>query len=438
MKRILIKLIQKQFLILGLAFNSVAGFSQFSLGDLNHIIGYGQSLSLGSVDSCIITTTQKYNTVMFSKELRTLDYASSDFSAATLVPLIEKVWVNRANYAESPYSGMSEMLIETIIKENGSFNKQFLFQAAGRGGTSITGLNKGTTTAHTYEYVVLGTQTGKRLATAADKTYKVPCFTWIQGEQDLTTYMPPATYKSLLTQLQQDIQTDVQQINGQTEPVRCVFSQTASYNRYWMLRTGTTTDSLPNYKISVALYQMALENPDKFTLSTTMYPFIYGLDNVHMRAETSKLVGAYYGYTIKKAVIDGVPMLPIHPIKYTISGNELVVKFYVPNKPLALDTKQVRFIENYGFNLYRGETEIGIQSVQLISEDEIKFTCSETVQTGDFITYAINGLTTGALNGARGNLRDSRGEAVTFTIGCTIHKLHNWCPILKETITASL
>jgi hypothetical protein len=408
--------------------------AQVNLSDLNHIIGYGQSLSLGSVDTCVISTEQKYNSLMFNKELRTLDYTVADFSNVTFTPLVEKVWVNHTNYAESPYSGMSEMLIETIIKDNGSFNKQFFFHAPGKGGTSITGLNKGTSTTNTYDYLVRGVQRAKSLATTDGKSYKVPCFTWIHGEQDLSTYMNPATYKSLLTQLQADIEADVKTISGQTEGVPCILSQTASFNRYWMLRTGSNIDKKPNADISVALYQMALENPDKFVLATTMYPFWYGLDNVHQRAESAKLTGAYFGYAIKKAVIDGESMLPIHPIAYVRNGNTLTVKFHVPVKPLTLDTKKVRFIRNYGFNLYRGSNEINIESVELISEDEIRFVCSETVAAGDILTYAINGMTTGHLNGARGNLRDNRGEQVTFTIGCTTYPLHNWCPIFKETI----
>lgn len=408
--------------------------AQFTPGDLNHIIGYGQSLSLGSVDTCVITPTQKYNSLMFSKELRTLDYAESDFSTVTFVPLTEAVWANHTNYAETPYSGMSEMLIETIIRENGSFDKQLFFHAPGKGGTSITGLNKGTSTTKTYDYLVKGVQRAKALSDEAGKTYKVPCFTWIHGEQDLSTYMSPATYKNLLTQLQEDIQADVQQISGQTEPVPCVLSQTASFNRYWMLRSASAIDSMPNPEISIALYRMALEKPDKFILATTMYPFLYGLDNVHQRAESAKLTGAYFGYAIKKAVFDGAPMLPIHPVEYTRNGNELLVRFYVPVKPLVLDTKQVRFIDHYGFDLYHGKNKIDIESVELVGDDLIKFVCSQPVQAGDIFTYAINGLTTGSLNGARGNLRDSRGEQVTFTIDCTTHKLHNWCPIFREEI----
>ncbi|MDO9635249.1 MAG: hypothetical protein Q7J05_09500 [Paludibacter sp.] len=408
--------------------------AQISLSDLNHIIGYGQSLSLGSVDTCVISKEQKYNSIMFSKELRTLDYSTADFSSVTFVPLVEKVWLNHTNYAESPYSGMSEMLIETIVKDNGSFDKQFFFHAPGKGGTSITGLNKGTGTTNTYDYLVRGVQRAKALASADGKSYHVPCFTWIHGEQDLSTYMNPETYKSHLTKLQEDIELDVKAISGQTETIPCVLSQTASFNRYWMLRSGGNIDKAPNPDISVALYQMALEKPEKFILATTMYPFEYGLDNVHQRAESAKLTGADFGYAIKKAVVDGENMLPIHPIDYVRNGNILTVKFHVPVKPLTFDTKQVRFIKNYGFNIYRGNTEIEIESVELISEDEVKFVCSGIVDAGDILTYAINGMTTGQLNGARGNLRDNRGEQVTFTIGCTSYQLHNWCPIFKETI----
>lgn len=373
---------------------------------------------------------------MFSKELRSLDFASTDFATLALAPLTEKVWTNHVNYAETPYSGMSEMLIKSLVKDN-KFNEttqRFFFHAPGKGGTSITGLNKGTTTIKTYDYLVRGLYRAKQLATAEGLTYKVPCFTWIHGEQDLSTFMAPSTYVGLMKKLQQDIQDTVQYISGQTNPVPCVISQTTSFNRYYMLRAVANIDSLPNYKISVAQYQLALEEPTKFVWSTTMYPFIYGKDNVHLTAESSKLVGAYFGYAIKRGVIDGDTLRPIHPVKYTINGNELIVKFYVPSKPLVLDTKQVRFIDNFGFDLFRGSNKLEISSVELVSEDELRIVCGEPVFSGDILTYAINGYITGALNGARGNLRDSQGESVQFTIDCTTHKLHNWCPIFKETI----
>ena len=227
--------------------------AQYTLTDINHIIGYGQSLSLGSVDTCVATKTQKYNSIMFSKELRTIDYTVADFSSVTFVPMVERVWVNHVNYAESPYSGMSEMLIETINKENGAFDKQFFFHAPGRGGTSITGLNKGTSTAKTYDYLIRGVQRAKELTNAAGKAYKVSCFTWIHGEEDLKTYMPPETYKTLFTNLQLDFETDVKAISGQTEAIPCVFSQTASFNKYWM------TGSFFVYTMDNLLYELTFK-----------------------------------------------------------------------------------------------------------------------------------------------------------------------------------
>lgn len=408
--------------------------AQYTLTDLNHIIGYGQSLSLGSVDTCIISNTQKYNTLTFSKELRTLDYVASDFSNVTFTPLVEKVWLNHVNYAETPYSGLSEMLIESLVKEDAAFDKQFFIHAPGKGGTSITGLNKGTATVKTYEYLTDGVERAHKLASDEGKTHKVPCFTWIHGEADLNTYMLPSVYTDHLVQLQKDIEADVKSITGQTESVPCVITQTASFNRYHLLRSDANIDKDPNYRISDAVYRLALEQPGKFVFATTMYPFLYGKDNVHLTAESSKLVGAYLGYAVKKGVVDGKEVKPLHPVKYTIEGNKLKVRFYVPVKPLVLDTEQVRVIDNSGFNLYRGNRELKITSVSLSADDEVTFLCDEAPQMGDALTYAINGTLTGALNGARGNLRDSQGEEVTFQIDCTLHRLHNWCPIFRETI----
>jgi hypothetical protein len=130
-------------------------------------------------------------------------------------------------------------------------------------------------------------------------------------------------------------------------------------------------------------------------------------------------------------VVDKEDWRPLYPVSHTVSGNEIVIKFHVPVKPLTIDTDWVKEIDNYGFNLYREDHELKINSVSIISEDELKIVCESVIQTGDKLTYAENGTVTGRFRGCRGNIRDNQGATVTYDIHCTTYYLHNWLPIYE-------
>ena len=424
------KILKSTFLIMAIC---ASCYVQAQLpADVNHIIGYGQSLSLGSTDKVLINSSglSYPNVIMFNNGLR-YDTGETDQSMTSFVPLVEAVM---SSYAESPSSGFADMFLKTMIAENGAYdeNKSLLFRVPGQGGKSITALNKNGASPERYESLVRGIRRGHALATVQGKTFNVPCFTWTQGEQDVYDGMSLATYKNLLIGLRNDIDTDAKAVTSQTNNVKCIMYQTASHNRYFL--TSLQAARAKNPYIAVAQYQLAIESNNDFYMATPLYPFDYNSDNVHLRAEYSRLMGAYYGYVAKKVLVDGVDWKPLHPTSYTVVGNQIKIKFYVPVKPLVIDTDWVREIDNYGFNIYRGSNEIGITNVAVSGEDELTITCSGALQLGDRLTYAINGENTGRFIGSRGNIRDSQGDNIQYQIECTTYHMHNWLPIYEETL----
>lgn len=172
-----------------------------------HIISYGQSLSLGQYsvadwpsDTALPSTLLNVGW-MFSGGTRPEDLSS-------LVPFSESfqacdfaVW--NCDYAgETPLSGAMSELQWTGYRLLGS--------CAGRSGTPIAGLEKGT---DPYQRVIDQVQAGKSLA---EGPYQVLGIIWIQGDSD-----PGNTaYAGELEQLVMDLDTDIRTITGQTDPIQ--------------------------------------------------------------------------------------------------------------------------------------------------------------------------------------------------------------------------
>lgn len=409
------------FLLLALPIYAQSTFPS----DINLIIGYGQSLSLGSTDGLSINTKGLGypNLWMFNTGLR-LQKGEADSSLTHFVPLVEH------KNEETPISGMADMMMKSFSDIRYT-KKDYVFRTPGWGGKSVKLLRPNPVEPQYYTGFMRGVRQAKYIADQQKKSFNVPLFTWTQGEADIYDGMDSITYKQQLKSLYNEINEDVKHITKQTNDVKCILYQTASHNRYYHITNRE--DRKLNPAIAIAQYQMAKENKG-FYLATPMYPFEYNLDNVHLCAEYSRLLGAYYGYIAKKVLEDQQEWKPIYPTKISIKGNKIVLKMHVPVKPLVIDTNWVQYIDNYGFNVYRTDSAIDIASVSLTGPDEVTILCTEKLQDGDRITYAINGENTGRFIGSRGNIRDSQGDKITYQIGSTVYHLHNWLPIFEEKI----
>lgn len=386
---------------------------------VNHVLSYGQSLSMGATATTLLSTTQPYFNTTFNSGPR------QDTAATSIIPLVEQFnnpsvdgYTNRG---ETHCSGLANFASSTMMKENGVDPSSHVIFAstAGHGGYTIDQLKKGS-----GWYSVLLDHVTKAKNLNAGKTYHVPVVPWIQGENNAVTgglQTPYSTYKSALAQLQIDVNADIKAITAQVDQVRFITYQMSYAAKTW-----------PD--IAKAQFDLAREN-DNFMLATPMYHFPYASDNIHLTNVGYKWMGAYFGRAYKQYMIDGRKPDFINPLYAYIEKDKVFIKFDVPKLPLLIDTTALAQTTNAGFKVVNGSTEILISSVTA-TNDMVILQLASTPSSALQVRYALDYLGTGLTitDGASGNLRDSTKDKVE--ISGVVRPLFHVCPHFE--ITANL
>lgn len=381
---------------------------------VNHFIFYGQSLGVGALGTPVLSTTQPFNNLTFNGGPR----GNGDFATAKL--LIEDAIApapdGGSNRGETPCSGAANYASLAAYRENAvaPANHVIFASAAGRGGTAIASLKKGSSW---YNTVFLNHVTS---AYAINNNSCVSAMAWVQGEQDAydgTTY---ETYKALLAQLQIDAETDIKAINIQSSPLH-VLTYQLSY------KAATAP------QIAKALYDLTRENA-KFHYVTPTYIFPHqSSDQVHLTNVGYKLMGAYFGRAYKQLVHDGIKPHYLEPIAATIKAAVVTVSFNVPTLPLLLDTVNLAATTDMGFAVYAGGVKQTINSLKVVN-NTVQIILSTTPSGAITVRYGLDYLGTGLsiLNGASGNLRDSTSDKIT--ISGIEYILFHACPHVELTV----
>lgn len=384
--------------------------------EINHVLSYGQSLSMGATATTLLSTSQPYFNLTFNTGPR------KDTEATSVIPLVEQFnnpsidgYTNRG---ETHCSGLANYASRAMMLENGINPQDHVIFAstAGHGGYTIDQLKKGSAW-----YSVLIDHVNKAKELNAGKSYHVPVVPWIQGENNAvsgglqTSY---AEYKANLTQLQIDANTDIKAITAQTDPVRFITYQMSYAAKTW-----------PD--IAKAQLDLAREN-DNFMLATPMYHFPYAGDNVHLTNVGYKWMGAYFARAYKQYMIEGRKPDFINPLSAHIKGNQVIVKFDVPTLPLKIDTSTLASTTNSGFKVMNGSSEIAITSVTT-SDDTVILQLASTPTNSVQVRYALDYLGVGLTitGGASGNLRDSTTDSIE--IAGAIKPLYHVCPHFELT-----
>lgn len=364
---------------------------------INHLLFYGQSLSVGAVAGSVLSTTQPYSNVTFNGGPRAWSGSAWDFG--TFKPLVEDA-VSPApdggtNRAETVCSGAANYASTTMAQRGvNPASHVILCSTAGHGGYRIDQLYK---TSAWYSNL-LAHVSGARAQTTDHAVHAVG---WIQGENDVTAPTSYATYRSRLEQLQVDMETDIRAITTQTHPVYLL-----SYQCSW----GTKT-----FK-DIALAQLDLcQKNSKFFLTTPTYHLPYAGDNIHLTAVGYKWMGAYFGRAYA-ALVRGERPQWLNPVSATLRGAELRVRFDVPQLPLVLDDVTLAATTNYGFAVLDGGAAATVSAIKTDGRDVVITLAS--VPTGAVtVRYALDYLGAGLAigNGASGNLRDSTTDTISIS-----------------------
>lgn len=397
------------------------------LHELNHVISYGQSLSIGVLSVPVVSSVQAHNSLRFVGGVRSRD-VSAPGTYASLVPLVEQqATVGPDQYGETPCTGICEYVQNTLTARglpHAVSGFQLLASAPGRGGQSIEDLDKGS-----FPYSVLIADVTNAATRAAElgKTYAVWGFVWMQGESDPT--MTADTYRQKILQLRTDLEADIKAITGQTNPLKFIMHQPSAH--HLSLVGGQGVPRIAQLQLDLALTEphFYMANPEYFIPRAS--------DNIHFSAAGSKEFGMHLARTMVSVLIDGKNRKPLHVDYATIAGDSVLLQLESPDAAaeLVLDTTAVVNPGNFGFDLLTiAGVAINIASVTLLKGRRVKIKATATLPSQVDVRYAwrdTDHATLGPVSGARGNLRDDAGDRETAVVNGQTRPLHNWCPIFS-------
>lgn len=377
----------------------------------NHLLFYGQSLSVGAAAGSVISTTQPYSNITFNGGPRAWNGTDWDFSS--FKPLVEDAvspapdgGTNRAETACSGAANYASTLM--ALDGNNPSSHVVLASTAGHGGYRIDQLNKASAWYTNFLAHVSG-------AHALDANHAVHAIGWLQGENDISYPTSYATYRAALSQLQSDAETDIKAITGQTHPAYLI-----TYQVSW----GVTGNS----GIALAQLDLAQKN-SKIFLATPTYHLPYAPDNIHLTAIGYKWIGAYFGRAYK-AIVDGYEPQWLNPRSATIRGAQLRIRFDVPSGPMVLDSVGLAATTDSGFKVLDGASTATISNIKVDGHDVV-ITLSTTPSGAVKVRYAMDYIGAGLLmtNAASGNLRDSSPDVIR--ISGVDRPLWNVCPAFE-------
>jgi hypothetical protein len=379
----------------------------FVYRDINHVLGTGQSLSVGTLGTPVLSLAQPFaNTTFVTGPL------SGGTGLTSFIPLVEKSLETHS----SSFANEVTMLARDVIlvdQPAGQTSHDLLVSQHGIGGQPYSALKKGGTTA-CYATGMAQLKAGHDLAVAAGKTYVVRAVTNVHGESDHVAQN--AAYEANLVQWQSDYETDVKAVTGQTETVPMLQTQISSWTRF-----NTATSQIPGAQLAAHV-----DSAGKVVLVGAKYHLPYVADGVHLTNEGYRHMGEDYAKVYRRVILEGKPWEPVRPETVTRVGAVVTVKMFVPSPPLVLDTTLVTDPGKFGFEWADdGPSTPAVASVAVTAPDTVVVTLS-AVPAGAHprLRYAYTG-TVGALagptTGPRGNLRDS--DATPSRGG---YPLYNW------------
>ncbi|MCA9587167.1 MAG: hypothetical protein KC657_17685 [Myxococcales bacterium] len=380
----------------------------FVYRDINHVLGTGQSLSVGSQGTPVLSTAQPFDNQMFVTGV-----IAGGAGLTSFVPLVE----GPRETLSSAFASLVTKLARDVVlvgQPAGQTSHDLLVSAHGVGGQPYAALKKnGTLTA--YANGIAQAQAAHDLAVAAGKTHVIRAVTNVHGESDHNAQNP--AYEADLLEWQRDYETDVRAITGQAEPVPMLHTQFSTWTK---LGSRLTTSA-----VAAAQLSAHVAAPGKIILVGAKYHLPYAPDGVHLTNEGYRHMGEDYAKVYRRVILEGKAWEPVRPKAVTRVGATVTLTMFVPAPPLVLDTQRVSDPGSYGFEWTDDGPDVPtISSVAVTAPDTVTITLSAPPNANGRVRYAFTGVS-GALGGPttgpRGNLRDS--DATPSRHG---YDLFNW------------
>jgi hypothetical protein len=392
----------------------------FVFRDNNHVLGTGQSLSIGAAGSPVLSTTQPYANVMFNTGA-----IAGGTGLTTFIPLVEGFSTGSVSGLETHSSAFANLITKLareqvfVTQPPATQSHDVLVSGHGVGGIAYVGLKKGTTA---YANGMAQVSAAKALAESLGKSYVVRAITNVHGESDHIALN--ARYDQDLEEWQSSYDTDVKAITGQIDPIVMLHTQMSSWTKF-----GQATSAIP-----IAQLAASVAHPDTILLVGPKYHLPYAADGVHLTNEGYRHMGEDYAKVYRRVILEGLSWQPLRPISITRAGVVITVKFAVPTPPLVLDGETISNPGDQGFEYTDdGDQTPDIANVAITGPDTVTIILTSVPNgPGKRLRYAFTGdvnAAGGPDTGPRGTLRDSDD-----TPSRNGYSLFNWCVHFDEAV----
>jgi hypothetical protein len=336
----------------------------------SHFLSYGQSLSIASEGTPVLSTTAKYGNLMFGDRIRP---TTNNSATATWDRVGASAFNNMVTTgdAEVPICAALNTFRRQWLaqrQEASNANIAFVASSAGIGGQPISALQQGASPDIFNRLVSCMSQANSQ-ATTDSKTYGIGALLYIQGESDQT--VSEATYRTALNDIVTDFQAAAIAQSGQADVPPVFIYQTAAPN---------TNFDTANLGVQMAQLNKALEDATVFMVGPN-YPYPDS-NNLHLPANSYRWMGSQFGKVMHRVLSLGHRWKPTHIRRATRRGYQILLDFHVPSPPLVFEDPWLQT------GWFVGETTTGGANSQYAAADK-GFTVRDTTNSATITIASV-------------------------------------------------
>jgi len=359
---------------------------------------YGQSLALGEEAERLTDFDSLANYADGRIVTENLDYDFGYYEFDDLKKMAKKMVKYQKRSFELSIYTMAQRLVDQLGKDT-----LICIFPGGQGATQLSNLSKGT---RPYQEFLEDIEKAYKLTKENGWDFKIPAICWMQGESDIEDY-PDTSYSQQLIKIWEDMNVDIRQITQYSDTICFICYQPNNLSRasgYRAKNYECVEASVPQTFVKV------LHDNKWFWASGPTYPYSCVGEKLHIDAIGQQHIGDLAARSALGIIRGTKRNKGLIPASLSADNQDVIVRFNIPNPPLAIDTTQVRKAENYGFSVITKDNRNIAQSV-ILEGSNVRIICTESPQ-GCKVRYAVNGdpLKSGNQHGPRGNLRDSSGN----------------------------
>ncbi|VGL06184.1 flagellar biosynthesis, cell-distal portion of basal-body rod [Klebsiella quasipneumoniae] len=400
------------------------------LTDVNHIIGFGQSLMAGINSMPLQTITAIPNAYRFNGGVRAQEGSgTSAENHASLLPYIETTHDTGDGVGyETPLGGAITAIFDRLSAEADGYasgDVKILGSVPAQGSKTIAQLRQNP---GLYMQRIIDDMTyGKARANELGLTYSPHAMIYMGNESDQTAGTTEEVYLDSFDKMIAAVNGFASDVTGKTESLPWFIYQFNS----WKNRTPNT--SYPT--IPLALLKLA-RTRDDVRLVQPMYMYDY-YDTAHLLGLDSKICGYRFGLAIEQEMLTGKKFEPLWAQDVSLQGGIANI-WYDPVGKLVMDTSIVTDPGNYGVSAIDPSGNALSLTEVSVHLNRLRVRASGGIPAGSKIRLGFTGGTTGTLpsrtNGPRCCLRDSQGDTIKFDPNGVAYRMDNYAIVEEITL----